>query len=404
MDDRLGHVLGALLAAAHKSTADDLPHVVASAVNGLGGSNTLIYLSDIQQRVLIPFPGPEGPALGQWLDVLPIEATLAGRSYQRGQPLYQAADVPGGGTRLWLPLLEGSQRLGLLSLVLDDAGPLAEELLGPFVALASVVAGLVATKTLYSDTLVRLRRIEQMGLAAEMQWGLLPPLELETPSISVAGALEPAYDVAGDSLDYAVDSHSASLAIFDGMGHGLQSAQLSAVAITAYRSARRAGRSLTETVTSVDDAIGALYLGDAFTTAVFAHLELESGLLTWASAGHHDPLLLRGTHVVKTLHAGPSLPCGLNSTVASVRAPIPIGTEQLEPGDHVLFYTDGVIEARTPEGDFFGIDRLCDLVGRSLSAGFPTSETVRALVREILAHQQGQLDDDATVLLATWQG
>ena len=61
------------------------------------------------------------------------------------------------------------------------------------------------TKTLYGDTIVRLRRRAEMGLAAEMQWSLLPPLTFACPQLSVAGVLEPAYEVAGDTFDYAVD-------------------------------------------------------------------------------------------------------------------------------------------------------------------------------------------------------
>ena len=61
------------------------------------------------------------------------------------------------------------------------------------------------SKTLYGDTLVRLRRTARMGLAAEIQWNLLPPLSFASTEVSVAAALEPAYEVAGDSVDYAVD-------------------------------------------------------------------------------------------------------------------------------------------------------------------------------------------------------
>jgi serine phosphatase RsbU (regulator of sigma subunit) len=70
----------------------------------------------------------------------------------------------------------------------------------------------------------------------------------------------------------------------------------------------------------------------------------------------------------------------------------------------VLLYTDGVTEARSPEGEFFGEQRLADLLTRNLAAGLPVPETMRRAVRALLEHQQGQLTDDATLLLVEWRG
>ena len=69
----------------------------------------------------------------------------------------------------------------------------------------------------------------------------------------------------------------------------------------------------------------------------------------------------------------------------------------------MLFYTDGVTESRSPDGDFFGTERLVDLISRNLAGGLPTPETMRRVVRALLAHQQGQLTDDATMLLLEWR-
>ena len=76
--------------------------------------------------------------------------------------------------------------------------------------------------------------------------------------------------------------------------------------------------------------------------------------------------------------------------------------EHLEPGDCVLFYTDGVTDARSPEGEFFGEERLIDLITRNLASGLPAPETMRRVVRALLEHQQGRLTDDASLLLVQW--
>src|SRR5436189_153511 len=67
------------------------------------------------------------------------------------------------------------------------------------------------------------RRGRAMSLPAGMQWDLLPPLSARTADALIAGALEPAYDIAGDAFDYALNGTDLHLAIFDGLGHGLGS-------------------------------------------------------------------------------------------------------------------------------------------------------------------------------------
>jgi serine phosphatase RsbU (regulator of sigma subunit) len=266
---------------------------------------------------------------------------------------------------------------------------------------ASLVAELVMTKNLYSDTIVRTRRRSEMGLAAEMQWSLLPPLTFACDQVVVAGALEPAYEVAGDSVDYAVDAGRARFAVFDSMGHGLSSAQLAVLAVASYRNSRRQDRSLVATAQAIDEAVYDVFAGDAFTTALIAELDTDTGILSWVNAGHPDPLLLRGGHTVKALETDHGLPLGLGPAVGP--APHLLGTEHLQPGDRVLIYTDGVTEARSPDHQFFGVERLVDLLNRNFAGGLPAPETMRRLIRALLEHQQGQLDDDATMLLVEWR-
>jgi hypothetical protein len=396
--------LDALLAESHLAAPHQLPELIRRHAATFGGRDALLYLVDLQQRVLVPFLDPGGPGSGRQAEALSVESTLAGRSYQHLQVLTQAA--ADGRVRVWLPVLDGTERLGLLSLTVDpeEAGDLPDGPLGTRLRRFAALAGeLVMTRTLYGDTIVRLRRRAEMGLAAEMQWSLLPPLTFACDEVTVAAALEPAYEVAGDTVDYAVDAGLTRVAVFDGMGHGLRSAQLAVLAVTAYRSARRAGRSLGDTVAGIHATLLEAFTGDAFTTAVVAELDTDTGVLTWINAGHPEPLLLRRGHRVKSLHTRPTLPLGLHVTDPA-RAVVPaIGREQLEPDDRVLFYSDGVTEARSPSGDFFGEQALTDLVVRNLAARLPTPETMRRVTQALLDHQEGQLSDDATLLLLEWR-
>jgi serine/threonine protein phosphatase PrpC len=363
----------------------------------------MVYLVDLQQRILVPFLESGGPGVGRQVESLSVDATLPGRAFQHVEVLTQ--DAADGRIRVWVPLLDGIERLGVLGMTVDAA--VASEIPGGVAGMrlrrfATLVAELIMTKTMYGDTIVRLRRQAGMGLAAEMQWSLLPPLTFACQEVTIAAALEPAYEVAGDTVDYAVDAGWARVAVLDGMGHGLRSAQLAALAVAAYRNARRADRSLTDTATFIHDALVDTFGGAAFATAVLAELETDTGMLSWVNAGHPEPLLLRDGKLVRSLRSRPTLPLGLVVT-GRPASTVTVGREQLQPDDRVLLYTDGVTEARSPSGAFFGDQALIDLLGRNLAAGLPAQETMRRVVRALLDHQQGQLTDDATLLLLEWR-
>jgi hypothetical protein len=401
---RADDAFGGLLAASHLAAPHQLPDLIARYAGTLGGHDATAFLVDLQQHVLIPFLPASGPAADLQVDSLGVDSTLAGRAFQHVEVLTQ--DSAGGRTRVWLPLLDGTERIGVLGLwVHADAA--AEVPGGPLGArlrhLATLVAELIVTKTMYGDTIVRLRRRADMGLAAELQWSLLPPLTFVNKSVTVAGGLEPAYEVAGDSLDYAVDAGIARFAVFDGMGHGIVSAQLISLVVAAYRNARRAGQSLADTAAHIESAVNDVFRVESFATGLLCELDTISGVLTWISAGHYEPLLLRDGRLVRALAVEPMLPLGLNRGLSRTN-PVVVGDEHLQPGDMLLLYTDGVIEARSPGGEFFGQERLVDLVVRNLAAGLPAPETMRRVIHALLEHQAGDLDDDATLLLVEWHG
>ena len=396
-----------MLRAAHTLAGYDVPKLVRGHIAAFGGVDAVCYLADLQQNVLVPFLGPDGPAVAEHVEPLSIDSTLAGRVFQHLDVLSQQRS--NGDVVLWLPLLDGTERLGVLGVtVTDDALASSEDptrasvvaRLRPF---ASLLGELIMTKTSYGDTIVRLRRRAEMALAAEIQWSLLPPLTFACPQLSLAGVLEPAYEVAGDTFDYAVDAGVANIAVFDGMGHGLGSAQLAVLAVAAYRNARRAGRSLVDMCERIDEVLLETFGGQTFSTAVIAQLDTVNGALHWVNAGHPEPLLIRHGQLIRSLHVSPRPPLGIDLRGSGVSSTPAVGSAQLEPGDSVVFYTDGVTEARAPDGTFFGERRLTDLIVRNLAASLPAPETMRRVVRALLEHQQGNLGDDASLVLVQWQ-
>ena len=168
------------------------------------------------------------------------------------------------GVRMYLPLLDGSDQVGVMALTLDAVDDDDRRLLR---RLAGLVADILVTKHSYTDRFFQARRREPMSLAAEIQWSLLPPLAMSVPQVAVAGILEPAYNVAGDSFDYALNDDILHLAMIDAMGHGLDAATMATVAIGAYRHARRADIGLAEIYAFMDRAIAEQFGPDHFVTA-----------------------------------------------------------------------------------------------------------------------------------------
>ena len=135
----------------------------------------------------------------------------------------------------------GCDEIGVMSLTLDKVDDDDRRLLR---RLAGLVADMLVTKNNYTDQFLRARRRAPMSVPAEIQWSLLPPLTMTTPQVAVAGMLEPAYDVAGDSLDYALNDDVLHLAVIDAMGHGLNAAVLATVAVLANRALERRAEQL----------------------------------------------------------------------------------------------------------------------------------------------------------------
>jgi hypothetical protein len=375
-----------LLSDAHFAVPDAVPGLVAEHARGLGATDAAIFLVDYEQRFLTPLPRPGGPLR----ETVAIEGTLAGRAFST-----ISLQWTGDGTRLWVPMVEGNERLGVIGYELP--GEMPDGFVDRACQLTALAAELIVTKANYGDFFEIHRRLQPMSIASDLAWQLLPPLTFGCDGVVISGALAPAYDLGGDSFDYGVDTDTARIAVFDAMGHGLEAGLLVTVAVAAYRNSRRLRLKLTETVAAVDEAIRVRFGSERFVTGVLAELDIASGLFRWCRAGHPAPLLLRGSKVVKTLWGDTGLPLGLGLPGEETE-------ECLEPGDQVLFFTDGVTEARSPDGTFFGADRLADMVSRASAGGNPPPETLRRLMHSILDHQAGDLQDDATAVLVEWQG
>ena len=372
------------------------PEAVTAAIESvgvaLGVSDVVVYLVDFGQSVLEPL-GNQGPH-AELPHSEDVASTMAGRAFLTQTPVM--AERPDG-IRLWVPILEGSDRSGVLAVTLPDTdtGRIKEcEALGILTGYLLTVNGRV------SDLFNLHRRRKAMTLAASMQWDLLPPLVFKSPPVTVAGILEPAYEVGGDCFDYSINWPVLDIALMDSMGHGLNSAILASLALGCYRHDRRHGKSLTAMHQELENTVTDHYGGREFITGQLAQLNVETGLLQWTNAGHPLPLHVRGGQIIADLECPPTLPWGLGAKVSQPT----IAEMSLQPGDAVLFYTDGVIEGRASSGGGFGLDRLVDVVGQNASDQLAAEEIVRRIGRSVLEYHGERLDDDATLVIVQWHG
>lgn len=400
-EDRILAAMRGMLRSSHLAGPSDLPRMVETAGSRLGARLSRLYLADYDQVLLVPLTvspagEPDAPAPDDPGPIL-IDGTLAGLAYS---DIAQHAASPVGGTvTLWTPVLDGTERLGVLELDLPEDEAADHDVREGVMDVAALIAEMVITRSMYGDAVEHARRTSHHTVEAELQWRLLPPLTFVSPELSVAGVVAPAHEVAGDSFDYAINGSVAHVAVLDGMGHGLEATLLAAVAVSWMRKSRMAGLDLEATVRAVDAGIAAHFGPAKFLTGIIGELDVATGWWRWITCGHPPALLLRGGKVVKQLDAVVGAPLGLELLGDE---PL-MGQEHLEPGDRLVLYTDGVVEARDEEGRFFGTDRLVEFATREAAHSRPVAETLRRLNHAVLRHQEGELQDDATTVVIEWR-
>jgi hypothetical protein len=369
------------------------PDELAAEVNAVteaSGVEVTIYLVDHEQRQLRPLPEPGKPTPAP----LSVEGTIAGRTFTTVRP--HPASEQRTPYRLWVPLVDGAERLGVAEVVVHRPSANPAALLEACKTLIGLVGHLVTVKMQYGDGLHQVRRTRPMTTAAELLIPMLPPLTFSCHRASVSAILEPCYDMGGDAFDYAFDGPKAHLMILDAVGRGLRAGLTAATALAALRAKRRDKHGLYAMARAADEALAGQFSDLRFVTGVLADLDMDRGTLRYLNAGHPAPLLLRHGKAVRELTGGRRLPLGLDD------GEIKIGEEILEPGDRLLLYTDGVTEAYDHSGDRFGVHRLVDLTERCAAADLPGPETLRRLARSVSEHQAGPPRDDATLVLFEW--
>ncbi|HEY2762529.1 MAG TPA: GAF domain-containing SpoIIE family protein phosphatase [Pseudonocardiaceae bacterium] len=384
--------VGALLRDLDRAPPAELVETCAAWLQQwLSAPGCVLLLADYSEVSLEPVPAGDTAYTTEVQDML---TSPAGRAYREQRRVHHQLGEPDPVQVVYLPVSIRAERLGVLTVTLPGRG-LDGDTAAVLDDVAQVLGYVLTGARRYTDRFEMLRRRRALGLAAEIQWELLPSLAYELPGFSIAGALEPAYDIGGDSFDYAVSAHRLTVSITDGVGRGVRAALLASLTCTAMRNARRSHAGIAEQAHAANQHLAEQFPGPSFVTGLLLELDIDTGAGTILNAGHPPPFVLRDGAVTE-LAIPPNLPLGLFPTTTYTPHPL-----QLRPGDRVLLITDGITEAHPIGGPSFGDPRLTDIL--TTHPHLPPAEFVRHLTRAVVDFRDGELTDDATAVCLDWR-
>ena len=244
-----------------------------------------------------------------------------------------------------------------------------------FVGVAAVVFLLLLSLEL-ADKVTMKRDLE---IAREIQMWLVPSEPPQVPGADIAFATRPQNSVAGDYYDAFYPDERRDrlvLVIADVAGKSVPAALLMATLQASLRTIAGEGVAVAELVTRLNRYASAYSLdGRRFTTAVLCEYDPATRRLTYVNAGHNAPILRRANGSFETLETG-GLPLGIQMGAEYQTAML-----ELQPGDALIFFTDGVVEAFNAAGEEFGNSRWQGAI-RNLP-GWSAQETLQFLMKRV---------------------
>jgi serine phosphatase RsbU (regulator of sigma subunit) len=405
----------ALAAAEAASPVESVEAVTRELGVALSATGVSFLIADLSGRALVrlahlqlspaegtarsdpPAPG-ERRALEESATVLPFDGGPAEQTIRTqqvqvvGPDTKRAASKVGGQWLVLAPVTERGEAIGVLELTvpaLPDAAAQKE-----IARLAHVLAFVVIANRRHTDLYEWGQRTRPLSLSAEIQHRLLPgPQACEAGAFTLAGWLEPASDIAGDTFDFSLARDVLHLSLTDAMGHGVDAALTATLCVEALRNARNAGASLPAQVSLANQALAehaaASGLED-FVTGVIGRVDLHTGSAKLVNAGHVAPYLVRESRSVP-LNLPVHLPLGLFGDTAYRTSRV-----DLHPNDRLVFLTDGIVERNA-----VGLDFAAAIVE---TRALHPREAVRELADRVLEATGNQLNDDATLLCLDWHG
>ena len=265
---------------------------------------------------------------------------------------------------LAVPLGVGEKVFGIIYADSPIAeGRFTEDHLKVLTTLASVAAIRVENARLLEEQWDRERLEHELQLASEIQQRFQPTAPPQVEGYELQGISFPCYEIGGDYYDF-IEREDGRLviALGDVSGKGTAAALLMSSLHAAVHAQASANNSLSETITAVNRYLAENIPSNRFVTLFYAELDPQSGALSFLNAGHNPPVIVHSAGTVEQLGSG-GLPLGIKAD-ATYRE----GRTQLQAGDVLVIYSDGVSEAVSPSGEEFGTTRLHDVISHNMDA------------------------------------
>ncbi|HZF92345.1 PP2C family protein-serine/threonine phosphatase [Streptomyces sp.] len=379
---------------AERAVRTAAPHELLDAVRRVlaeqyAAESVELFMADYGLTVLQPVS-----VLPHTREPVSVHNSPAGRAFGAQEPFVES--VPDGTARVHLPVTVRGDRLGVLSVTLAGDEE-AHQHLAELADVAEVLGHEVIVAERDTDIYLQARRKDRLTLAAEMQWQLLPGRSCVRPEYELGAQLEPAYAIFGDNFDWSATADHLMLYVTNGMGEGIEASLLTNLAINALRNARRAGIPLADQAALADQAVYAHYRGRSYLSMLMFDFELATGRAWVVDAGSPQLLRLRdGT--VERIAFDAQLPLGMFEETDYAAQEF-----RVEPGDRLIFVSDGVYAVASPGGETYGDAALTRAIQSTRL--LPAAEVPRAVLRELTGHRgRPAPDDDALVVCLDWHG
>ncbi|MFJ8717104.1 PP2C family protein-serine/threonine phosphatase [Streptomyces violaceus] len=383
--------------AAERALRTAAPHQLLDAVRRVltdqyAADSVELFLADYGLTVLQPVS-----VLPHTLQPVSVHNSPAGRAFGAQEPYAEALSGDSADrVRAHLPVTVRGDRLGVLTVVLPGDEH-TDGCLGELAEIAQVLGHEVVVAERDTDLYLQARRRDRLTLAAEMQWQLLPGRSCSRPEYELGAQLEPAYAIFGDNFDWSATADRLSLYVTNGMGEGIEASLLTNLAINALRNARRAGLPLADQAALADQAVYAHYRGRCYLSVLMLDFDLATGRVRAVDAG--SPRLLRLRRgAVERVDFDAQLPLGMFEETDYVAQEF-----RAEPGDRLVFVSDGVYDVASPGGEAYGDIALARAIQSTRL--LPAADVPRAVLRELNGHRGRHVaDDDALVVCLDWRG
>lgn len=327
-----------------------------------------------------------GPA-----DTMVIKNPLIGLS---GEGMPRPDQLDAVSWRMGAPLAFRGESMGILHVEAEPAlGFFSQDdldLLGGVTAQASVVLHLIGV---HQKLLARERLDYDLRVARQIQRNLLPREVPKLPSLDFAVHYEPAFHVGGDFYDFLYhDPARLSVVVGDVAGKAISGALFMARVTNEIRAAAPHEQTPPRVLQRVNRALTEVAEDGMFVTMVYLTIDLDRAAVRFSNAGHTMPLLRRDGQVMQLeFDAARTLPCGIDPVLDVAEAVVTV-----KAGDVLLLYTDGLVEARSMSGEFYGLERLEQSFQRCTGGARESLEAVLSDLDRFVADAP-QADDQTVV-------